>query len=383
MAVTPYLIERAKREGNPLIDGRLARDGASFDSAGRECHVTFVWQGKNPPALTGDFVHWSDGKTPSNNPPLVLDRVEPNVWARTLTFPRDAYVEYVFLQTKNSQGKNLKQRKRVIDPFNAHKVSNGFGGSNNYFYAPRAKPTPFLSRAQDIPRGRVTTHTLRVGPMIYGYERKVHLYQPPTDNPAALLVVLDGQDYLRRVKLPLVVDNLFAHNKIPPLAVAMVENTNASKGSARMSEYACNELTLIFLSQFVVALAQEKLRLIDLRKRPRAYGIMGASIGGLMALYTALRVPETFGTVICQAGSFEMWGNPTPPIWLAPQMPVKPRVWLDVGRMDWLWKLNRRMRNLLQQSGYKLHYREYNAYHNWTAWRNVLPEALIWAFGDA
>src|SRR5205814_8192171 len=140
--------------------------------------------------------------------------------------------------------------------------------------------------------------------------------------------------------------------------------------SVRMSEYACNELTLIFLSQYVVALAQENLNVIDLKKIPRAYGVMGASIGGLMALYTALRVPETFGTVISQAGSFEMWGNPTSAVLLAPQAPIKPRVWLDVGRMDWLVKSNRRMRNLLQESGYDMHYREYSAYHNWSAWRN-------------
>lgn len=370
MAETPYLVERAKREGTPLIDGRLSRDGASFDSAGRDCHVTFVWRGKIPPILTGDFVQWTDGKTPAGTPPPALEPVEPNVWARTFTFPRDAYVEYVF----------LNKRKRVNDPFNARRVSNGFGSSNNYFYAPRAKPAPLLTRTQHIPHGRVTTHTLKIGPMIYGHERQVHLYQPPTAKPAALLIALDGQDYLRRVKLPLLLDNLFAHNKIPPLAVAMVESPKASGGSARMSEYACNELTLIFLSQYVVALAQENLNLLDLRKRPRAYGILGASMGGLMALYTALRVPETFGIVISQAGSFEMRGTPTSAFSLARQATVKPRVWLDVGRMDWLVNSNRRMRKLLQESSYDTHYREYNAYHNWTAWRNVLPEALMWSF---
>ena len=78
------LRERAKKEGTPLLE-----------TSARETRATFVWRGKNPPYLTGDFVYWAADGGGSPNPPLTLEEVAPNVWARTLTFPNDAYVEYV------------------------------------------------------------------------------------------------------------------------------------------------------------------------------------------------------------------------------------------------------------------------------------------------
>ncbi len=365
-----FLLERVRAEGTPLIDGRITRDGVPFDSDGAECHATFVWQGKQPPALTGDFVFWAEDGGSSPRAPLALEQIEPNAWATTLKFPRNAYVEYVF----------LKDGKRVNDPFNGRKTPNGVGGINNFFYAPDALPTPFLKPVRGIPRGRVTTHLLQAGGIVIGNQRRVHLYQPPTQEPAALIVALDGQDYLQRAKLPTILDNLFAQNKIPPLAVAMLESSRLEKGSARMSEYACNELTLIFLLRQVVPFAQQHLKLMDWKKKKGAYGIMGASMGGLMALFTGLRAPKVFGHVISHAGAFEFWDFPTSTFTWLTQTKTPPRVWLDVGQMDWLLEPNRRMHKALRRNKFDVKYREYYAYHNWPAWRNVLPEALTWAF---
>jgi enterochelin esterase family protein len=288
-----------------------------------------------------------------------------------MTFPRNACVEYVF----------LRNWKRVIDPLNPRTTPNGVGGINNFFYAPNARPTPFLKTRSGVARGRVTTDLLRAPGMVIGNQRKVHLYQPPTHDPSALIVALDGQDYLRRVKLPTLLDNLYAEGKIPPLAVAMIESSRAGKGSGRMSEYACNELTLLLILRLVVPFAQERLNLLDLKRQPGAYGIMGASMGGLMSLFTALRAPGVFGTVISHAGAFELWDTEPPVFALAAHATIKPRVWLDVGQMDWLLKANRKMHKALTRLGFETSYREYYAYHNWPAWRDVLPDALIWAFG--
>jgi enterochelin esterase family protein len=71
----------------------------------------------------------------------------------------------------------------------------------------------------------------------------------------------------------------------------------------------------------------------------------------------------------------------TPVNALAAQAKIRPRVWLDVGKMDWLLRPNRKMRRHLQTNKFDVRYREYFAYHNWVAWRNTLPDALTWAFG--
>ncbi|NIW48054.1 MAG: esterase family protein, partial [Gammaproteobacteria bacterium] len=54
-------------------------------------------------------------------------------------------------------------------------------------------------------------------------------------------------------------------------------------------------------------LAKEKLNLVDPEKEP--YGIMGASLGGLMALFTGLRITQIFGQILSQAGSFGFDGH--------------------------------------------------------------------------
>ena len=132
-----FLRKRVRAQGTPLMD---ANNSVLWD-------VTFVWKGKTPPALTGDFNFWAGDGGGSPNAPLALEQVEPSVWAATLKFPRNAYVEYVF----------LKSGKRVNDPFNARKTPNGIGGINNYFYAPHAAmesspPTPFLKTARCVRR---------------------------------------------------------------------------------------------------------------------------------------------------------------------------------------------------------------------------------------
>lgn len=367
----PFLLERAKREGTPLFDGRLTRTGALFDSSRAECQVTFVWHGKTAPALTGDFCFWAGDSGGASGAPLELDEIAPRVWARTMTFPRNAYVEYVF----------LRNGKRANDPLNSRTSRNGMGGRNNSFFAPHARPTPFLKPRSGIARGRVTTHMVQADGLVIGNRRKVHLYQPPTQEPSPLIVALDGQDYLRRAKLPTLLDNLISAGKIPPLSVAMIENTHVGKGSGRMSEYACSELTLLFILKRLVPFAQERLNLLDPNARAGAYGIMGASMGGLMSLFTALRAPGVFGTVISHAGAFELWDTDVAVYALAAQATLKPRVWLDVGQMDWLLRANRKMHTALEGLDFETSYREYYAYHNWPAWRDVLPDALMWAFG--
>ena len=58
----------------------------------------------------------------------------------------------------------------------------------------------------------------------------------------------------------------------------------------------------------VLPLAAERLRLLDARTLPGAYGVLGVSMGGLMALYLGLRLPQVFGRVLSQSGAF--WSGP-------------------------------------------------------------------------
>lgn len=356
MPMSPDILTHAKRLGTPLIDGTRA---------------TFVWRGKRAPQLMGDFNAWAGDVPRAHLKPLHLVQSEPGVWTLTLEFPQNAYIEYSFFTAKG----------RTLDPLNARTTPNGIGGTNNFFYMPGAAPTTWTEKRRGIARGRVTTHVLNVPGMVVGNTRKVHLYAPPVEKAAPLIVAFDGQDYLKRAQLPVILDNLIAGNKIRPVAVAMVENSTLAKGSARMAEYALNELTLLFVLKQVLPLAQKNLKLTSWKQTPGAFGVMGASMGGVMSVFTALRAPHVFGTVISQAGAFELYDSRPFVFDLAAMSQNKTtRFWLDVGRLDWLLAPNRRMKKWLRDRGFGIESREYYAYHNWTAWRDVLPDALLWAF---
>ncbi len=267
------LLQRLKDELTPLIDGNQA---------------VFVWQGGEAPFLIGDFCNWENGE------PFKMEEEEPGIWLYRMELPSDAYMEYAYWDGEEHH----------LDPFNPKKVSNGMGKFNHYFYMPEGRPTDLTYRHGNIPHGVVTSHRLPTELLLAGKERQVYFYQPPVPDAVPLILVWDGKDYLQRARLPMIVDNLIARGRINPIALALVENGQGS----RSAEYACSEATIGFLLQCLFPRLHEHLNLVDPDEQPGAWGVMGASLGGLMALYTALRMPEVFGHVLSQSGAFNRWG---------------------------------------------------------------------------
>lgn len=337
------LIERAKREQTPIIDGE---------------QVTFLWEGKRPPVITGDFSDWEEDKTFS------FSEVEPKLWAASISLPVDAYVEYAF----------LKKGKRVPDPYNLRSVPNGLGSTNHYFYMPGALISPLTRRRREFRAGIIREFRLSTDDLLAGKKRGVTLYYPPVDGPHQLLVVLDGQDYQRRARLTRIVDNLIGLGKMQPVGMAMVESVS----STRTAEYACSEATLAFLLDIVLPLARKELNLTNVPGHPANFGILGASMGGLIALFTALRSPHLFGRVLSQSGAFSHIVEESVIFDLVScyKGEYKPSVWMDVGRMETLLPGNQRMRDLLEAKGFLAGYREYSGGHNYTSWRNDIWHGL-------
>jgi enterochelin esterase-like enzyme len=219
---------------------------------------------------------------------------------------------------------------------------------------------------------------LQTGNLLSGGKRSAHFYRPPVEEPVALIVVWDGGDYLRRAKLATIVDNMIHAGRIRPVALAMVENG----GPARMVEYSCGEATLWFILRYLLPEACSRLNLIDYGANPGAFGVMGASLGGLMALYTGLRLPQIFGYVLAQSGAYEINGFDFVTSTLVdhgPKLPLK--IWMDAGKFEYLIDTNRRMHQKLEARGYQVIYREYSAGHNYPAWRDDLPRGLEYLFG--
>lgn len=343
------LLTQAQTTGTPLLTDTTA---------------TFLWQGDRPPQLIGDFNAWDPRRAPA------WEQVAAGIWTCQIELLPDAYIEYGFTEGDDPDG-------RIPDPLNPRTTPNGVGQINHYFYMPAGGPTPLARRVRGTPAGVVTHHLVRAPRVLANGKRDVWLYRPPAPGPWPLVVVFDGRDYLRRAKLPTIVDNLIAQGRMRPVALALADNG----GPARVVEYGCSDATLGFVLDFLMPLATAELDLVDWRATPGAWGVMGASMGGLISLYVGLRASEVFGHVLSQSGAF---GDEYRPVVvdLVRDGAVRPlKIWMDCGRYEWLLPGNRRMHELLVGRGYRVAYREFSAGHNYPAWRDDVGHGLEWLFG--
>lgn len=333
---------------NPQINGRTA---------------SLFWQGETAPQVISDLHGWEEH-------PQAMTFAGPGQWRFDFDLDEDAYLEYAFLDPLSG--------KRWRDPLNPRRVYNGVGAYNHYFYMRGAKPSPLRNVPKGGLRGKVARFTVPAQYVSTSWERRVYLYQPPVRQAVPLLAVYDGMDYFKRGKLTEVVENLILQKRIRPIGLAFLQNA----GKARMVEYACAETTLVFLMTAVLPLAALEMNLIDCEKQPGAHGILGASMGGLMSVYTALRLPQVFGRAFSQAGAFELWDQETVVMQLVRHVP-KPdvKLWLDCGKMDFLRQANQRMSALLSEKGYDFNYHETGGAHNYTTWRDSLAPGLEALFG--
>jgi len=351
----PSTPDEASQVSNPLIEGHRA---------------VMVWHGGDPPTFVGDFNDWGRGK------PVHPRQVRAAVWNYTLDLPLNAYIEYSF----------MRGDQRVLDPFNERRVPSGLGYDLNWFAMPDYQATPLIRRQRGIPHGTLVKRTLTVSDFVIGGKRRVQLYCPAAPGPYPLVVVLDGQDYGPRGRLIEIVDNLIGQQQIKPVALALVDHG----GQARFMEYGASDMTLLFLLDTVLPFARDQLDLVDPKASPGAFGILGASMGGLSALYAGLRHPEVFGHIISQSGAFSRRlqdGTVYDHIVynLVLHSPIRPmKVWMDCGIYDFtvLRETNRRMSSLLQEKGYKAAYQEYAGGHNYTSWRNEVWQGLVYHFGQ-
>ena len=326
--------------------------------------VTFIWEGSRPPQLMGDFTDWERGCR------VDLVKAGRNLWVHQMELPPDAYMEYAYVDGN----------ERIPDPLNTNLTPDGYGHKTHYFYMHGGAPTNLTRRYPGVAHGTVRSYPIKTWNLVVGKQRWVHLYQPATPEPCPLLVVWDGREYLRRTKLPLMVDNLIHQKRIRPIALAMIENNP----SGRVAEYSCSDSNLAFLMYLVLPLARESLNLVDVSTYPGSYGVLGASMGGLMALYTGLRLSHVFGHVISQSGGFTLDEHETVVYDLIQHGEPRPlKIWMDVGIYDIVTLLdaNQQMYPLLASRGYEVVYREYHGGHNYPSWRDDVWRGLEYQFG--
>ena len=297
--------------------------------------------------IAGDFTGWK---------PCGLKFQDfPNSKILVLEFPNSARVEY----------KLIVDGKWINDPLNPNKIDNGVGGENSFFTMPDYQPTEWNNAVGQTKYG---ISIEKINSKIYG-EREVQVYVPEgfSEQNLPVMYLQDGSDYQKRTDAVFIQRNLVKANKLKPFTMVFIDYKDRTK------EYWANDDYAKFVATEVIPIIDAKYKTIKSRD---GRAIMGASLGGITSVHTALKYPEIFGRVGGQSSSF----------WVDNERVVKDmekldgktkfKFYFDDGSLEGV-EDSRKVLKILQDKGFDVTYLEAEAGHNWTAWRDRLADAFI------
>jgi enterochelin esterase family protein len=334
--------------------------------------VTFVFRGEAESVALRCWIHG----LPATQP---LERLgDSELWMLRVGLPEGSRIEYKFAVVRDGQEEWLVDPLNPLhatDPFGANSVCRGYG---------YRRPDWTHSDKQARPG---TLDAFEIDSAAFGERRRVLAYLPARFRRTRrypLLVVHDGEDYLRYAALQTVLDNLIQRLEIPPLVVALTQSPD------RLREYGADPRHARFVAREVPAEFARRWPLID---SPAGRGLLGASFGAVASLYSAWQHQGVFGRLLLQSGSFafsDIGHHRRTPVFdpVAEfvnefrQRPGRPadRIHLSCGIYESLIYENRSLVPLLRSAGIELRYEEVRDGHNWENWRDRLQGALSWLF---
>ena len=289
--------------------------------------------------------------------------------------PDDVYFQYVFVDGNG---------KLVPDPAVEERATTIWYGEVTAVRGPAYRPAAL---AEPPVEGLGVTDRLRLASAaLDGQVRRISVYTPRgvQREPLPLVVVQDGVAAYRTGKVHQVAQALIDRGEARPARFAFLEPVD------RLVEYAFDDAYQDFMhDELLPHLAQAY---------PCDGNIvwLGFSLGASASARAALRAVKstqaaTSNTVLAFSGAFK--GVPEDPdpykaqrSWLLEHVrdegsQLTPRWYLEVGTLEWLLDVNQRIAAALEERGAEVVLRRRNAGHNWTSWRNGIPDALRFALG--
>lgn len=369
------LWQEVTKQGTPLIEP--TGEKGFFQ-------VTFLWRSKED---TNTIVTWEAAHTIRDQ---TLDRFrDTDIWYKTYRVRDDARFFYRFSVNDpnfpfvTSAGVKYPEKYQV-DPLSLNQWRKQFG----VVELPNAPSMELSTRKPDVPKGITVKLVPDMKSSILGNERRVFVYKPVGYDPKGkpYPVLFFGASYLNFVPLPIILDNLIAQKKIPPVVAVLVDFPDQATLDR---EQECDPKFDDFLVKELLPRIREDYHITN---DPTKTIIGGASMGGLSAACTALRYPGIFGNVLAQSGSF--WWAPaggTEDGWLTREIAARPRVpvrfFLSIGLLEGgsafldgrvsMTQASRHLRDVLRAKGNTVSYREINAGHEPYNWSVTLPEGLV------
>lgn len=358
--LTPEELEKADRELYPS-DAAERMKTAQTSPLIEGDNVTFLYRGAaGRVEVVGDFTGWAPAGLVMRDVPGTN-----NLKFIRLKFPTAARLEY----------KLIADGEWLLDPLNPNRSDNGIGGHNSNFHGPAYRPTAFADGSSEL-RGR-----LEQLPLPGGDKHKVQVYLPPGYARGRLrypvLYAQDGTQSIELGRAAETADRMLTEGKVEPFIIVFIDPLD------RMKEYWADDAFADWMARTLVPLVDARYRTRPTRD---ARALSGASLGGVISVWTALRHPDTFARVAGFSTAFQidegrlLSGLARLDDETRRRQPL--RFYFDAGRYEPLiYETTRRVNILLRARGYPVTYREAPVGHNYTAWRDRLPDAYaaLWA----
>ena len=363
-------INKLRRQRRVDVDRFLAEHDVPIVE-GRYC--TFLYRGEADDVFLVQRIVGLPDRLPLRRVP------DTDLWYVVLGLPDGSRLDYQF------QVRRGDHVERLNDPLNPRRSHGPFGSLSVCFA--HGYTTPEWTRPDPAaPPGALTN--LVVGSRALGRDCTVTMYLPASLGRGGrypLLVVHDGDDFLRYAAAKTALDNLIHRGDLAATVVAF------QCPKDRLTEYADSPGHARFLTAELLPRLMSEYPLTDQRC------LLGASFGAVASLSAAVRSPGTYTSLILLSGSFvftdgivDHGAGPVfePVVKFVNAYRRRPthvtnRLFLSCGVYEPLIVRNRAMRPVFESTGMAVRYAEARDGHTWENWRDRLRDALSWAIGPA
>ncbi|MEO8612988.1 MAG: alpha/beta hydrolase-fold protein [Chloroflexota bacterium] len=315
----------------------------------------------------GDFSNWKFSVSTQGE-----QQGDTDLWMLTQEFPSDARLDYKIVIDRD----NL-----ILDPNNPLQQMGSFG-LNSELRMPDYVPSPYIVYRDDIEHGILTDNQL-IDSTSMGYSINYRVYQPVNYSELDNLPVIyatDGQDYANDAmgSMVIVLDNLIAEGLIEPVMMVFIDprDPEDSTINRREGEFLINPLYGDFLATELVPLIDE---LYDTNPTPEARVMLGVSFGGVNAAYVGLKHSDVFGWLAINSPTFSVSPVIFKQFQETDRLPLN--IFMTTGCPWDTCDDAQRMRDILEEKEYPLHYIEVHEGHSWGNWRALMDDMLIYIFG--
>ncbi len=351
----PALVSRyiAQLPDAPLIDGN---------------RVMFFWRGTgNSVHVAGDMNNWDPSAEPT------LQHIDgTDLWYGEGSYELDARLDYKFV---------IDGQRWELDPLNPRVMLGGVGPNSELAMPEYQTPVEALPQATPAPSGTLTEHTLESEAL--GQVRTFFVYTPAStllgEKPATVYVH-DGGEYINLIDAPMMLDNLIAAGEIPPVVAVFIPPVQ------RELEYYLDDNYVRFLADELAPFMQANY---DVSPEPGKSANLGASLGGLLAVYAAVTRPDVFGQAAGYSGAYSLADDRVIEL-IRSEETLPLRFYLVAGTYETaiggdpdtgnLLEANRRLARTLNDRFYDYQYREAPQGHSWGLWRDYFGDGLRFLF---